>query len=140
MPGSGGGEAQRDNAREEKEKGVFLILFYYFARQSGGGSWRPRKEEISPPTHLSRAESPAPFFDPFSLPSFLSLLHLDLRRKWTFYETEIMALRQSEGLSSSRREAEPDEKIRQKREYFHLPLLHRLFNLQIPERSMTDAS
>ena len=113
------GWVSRGITQGRKRKRVILILFYYFARQSPTA--KKRRDPLNPPIS---EQSLRPL-----LPSFLSSLHLDLRRKWTFYETEITTLRQSEGLSSSRGQS-------QKREYFHLPTLDRLFNL-VPGHRMT---
>ena len=108
----------RDNAREEKKEAISYFILLFCPSESDG-----QEKKRSPHSPISE-QSLRPL-----LPFFLSSLHLDLRRKWTFYETEITTLRQSEGLSSSRGQS-------QKREYFHLPTLDRLFNL-VPGHRMT---
>ena len=77
----------REEGRGRWGISYFILLFCPSVR------WRPKRGALPiplPPTYLALG---APSLDPFS---FLPLLHLDLRRKWTFYETEIMARRQSE--------------------------------------------
>ena len=84
---------QRDNARgREGKMGYFLFYFIILPVSPMAAEKRgsPHSPARLPPTYLALG---APSLDPFS---FLPLLHLDLRRKWTFYETEIMARRQSE--------------------------------------------
>ena len=76
------GREREGGGRERGKEGIsyFILLFCSSVVVAA---------KISPPsipTYLGSLSRP--------LPS-LSLLHLDLRRKWTFYETEIMALRQS---------------------------------------------
>ena len=77
----------REEGRGRWGISYFILLFCPSVR------WRPARRALPiplPPTYLALE---APSLDPFS---FLPLLHLDLRRKWTFYETEIMARRLSE--------------------------------------------
>ena len=100
LPGSGGGAAQGDNARGKGEEGIsyFILLFCSSVRRRFVAAKKRRDLPTNPP--ISEQSRPRrallrPLL-PSSLPPFLSLLHLDLRRKWTFYETEIMALRQTE--------------------------------------------
>ena len=101
----------REGGRGRWDISYFILLFCPSVR------WRPARRALPiplPPTYLALG---APSLDPFS---FLPLLHLDLRRKWTFYETEIMARRQSEvrGYPGLVSEEEPNEEIRQKKREF----------------------